>query len=161
MKAIHEPIFRALTVEQLMALCIQREAAGEPTEGKIAVGTVILERVDHRKWDGTNIPDVILFPWAFSWTMPQAGVDYYNASVEMARSWDQAYRSKASLRESYQIACGMIAGTIPRDPDLARYHCCQYLNPKTAPAARIKWLANGMTPIKTIENHEFFRTNDV
>lgn len=161
MKAIHIPIFRALTVKQLMALCIQREGAGESREGKIAIGTVILERVDHRKWDGDNIPDVILMDWQFSWTMPQAGLDYYNQSVEMARNWDQAYHARASLRESYEVAEGLIDGVIMRDPHLARYHCCQYLNPQTAAKARAKWIAQGMVPIKKIGNHEFFRTNDV
>lgn len=161
MKAIHEPIFRALTDKQLMGLCIQREAAGEPREGKIAVGTVILERVDHRNWDGNNIKDVILKDWQFSWTMPQAGADYYNRSVEMARDWDTAYRSSASLRESYGIAEGLLDGVIPRDPVLAKFHCCEYLNPKTVPKAREKWIAKGLVSVKVINNHEFFKPIDV
>ena len=156
MKPEHKNIFKALADWQLMGLCIEREAAGEPREGRIAVGTVILERVDHRKWDGNTIRDVILMTWQFSWTMPEAGEDYYLEAVSMAADWVTAYRDNEALRECGHIACDMLQGTIPRDPDLAAVHCCQYLNPVVAGKTRQKWIAAGMRSIKAIGNHEFF-----
>lgn len=156
MRPEHGTLFHSLTDWQLMGLCIEREASGEPREGRIAVGTVILERVDHRKWDGNTIKTVILKPWQFSWTMEQAGREYYEKSVWMASHWVEAYRSMVALQECCEIAIGMMSLSIPRDPDLAFVHCCQYLNPHVAPAQRKKWVEGGMRSIKIIGNHEFF-----
>lgn len=166
MKPEHKKIFETLTDWQLMGLCIEREAGGEPREGKIGVGTVILERVDHRSWDGQTIKEVILWKWQFSWTMPEAeraapyfkekGPFYYNDSVKIASNWVEEFKKRRSLQRCCEISTGMLNGSIPRDPDLAAVHCCQYLNPKTAAATKEKWLAAGMRVIKTIGRHEWF-----
>jgi len=58
MRQEDKQIFDSLEPWQAMGLCIEREAGGEPREGKIAVATVILERVDHRSWDGKTIKEV-------------------------------------------------------------------------------------------------------
>jgi hypothetical protein len=160
-------IFESLSREQLLALNIEREAGGEPIEGKIAIGTVVFERVDHRKWDGSTVPEVILWPWQFSWTMPEAeklapyykkqGPLYYMEAVKIASNWDEEYKKKTSLQVCFGIAAGMLKGEIPRDPDLAAVHCCQYLNPKVAASTKKKWEAAGMTVIKAIGKHEFFK----
>jgi len=152
--------FFALTDWQLMGLCIEREASGEPHDGRIAVGTVILERVDHRKWDGDTIKSVILMKWQFSWTMPEAGEDYYENAVKIAANWVDEFKKRPALQECCQIATGLINRSIPRDPDLSAAHCCQYLNPnasKEAAKTKAKWLAGGMTLIKAIAHHEFFK----
>ncbi|MCX5818993.1 MAG: cell wall hydrolase [Deltaproteobacteria bacterium] len=157
MKPEDKKTFNSLTDWQLMGLCIEREAGGEPREGQIAVGTVILERVDHRSWDGKTIKEVVLWRWQFSWTMPEAGVSYYDESVKIASSWVEEYRKRKALQECCAIATGMLQGEIPRDPDLAKVNCCQYMNPKTAgPGQRDKLLKVGMKVIKTIGHHEFF-----
>jgi hypothetical protein len=158
MKFIDKPIFEALTDWQLLGLNIEREAGGEPREGRIAIGTITLERVDHRKWDGNTIQEVILWPWQFSWTMPEAGEDYYEVAVRIARNFDSFYALSKPLAECVAIARGLIDGTIPRDPDLK--DCFQYLNPKASKSAaktKSKWLAAGMTIIKKIGKHEFFK----
>jgi hypothetical protein len=157
MKPEHARAFKLLADWQLMGLCIEREARGEPAEGKIAVGTVILERVDHRDWDGKNIHEVILKPWQFSWTMPEAGSDYYNEAVRIAENWTDEYRTRKALQDCCVIANGMLFKSIPRDRILAEAHCCQYLNPKTAAKTMAEWLAVGMTSIKVIAHHEFFK----
>jgi spore germination cell wall hydrolase CwlJ-like protein len=157
MRKPDKPIFESLSDDQLLGLCIEREAGGEPLDGKIAVGTVILERVDHRKWDGDTIHEVILWPWQFSWTMPEAGEAYYEAAVKIAANWDEAYKNNTSLQVCYGIAVGMLKGEIPRDPDLAAVHCCQYLNPRVAAKTKKEWLKKGMTVIKKIGKHEFFK----
>ena len=156
MKYTDQDIFLALPDDQLMGLCIEREAAGEPYEGRIAVGTVILERVDKHDWEGKTIQEVILKPWQFSWTMEQAGATYYAEAVHIASDFAHQLTVYKALEECYEIAQGIIAGTIPRDPDLHAAHCCQYLNPITATRTRDKWLASGMKIIKTIKHHEFF-----
>lgn len=156
MKAKHRPIFLSLPDWQLLGLNIYMEAMGEPYEGKVAVGTVTLERVDHRDWDGKTLHEVVLKPWQFSWTMPEAGADYYNRGVWIAANWPEAYRRFSALRECADIAKGLLAGSIPRDPDLAAVDCCQYLNPRYAPGTKREWLAAGMRVVKCIKNHEFF-----
>ena len=156
MKPEHARDFNLLEEWQLLGLCIEREAKGEPLDGKIAVGTVVLNRVKLRDWDGKTIHEVILKPWQFSWTMPEAGSDYYNHAHWIAANWVDAYRKNACLRECCRIANGLFDGTIPQDPDLAGLGCCQYLNPKTAKATKEKWLKAGMKVVKKIKNHEFF-----
>ena len=120
--------FLSLRDADLMGLCIEREAGGEPREGKIAVGTVILERVDHRDWDGKTIHEVILKRWQFSWTMPEAGKEYYEESVKIAREWVPQYMHRPTLQECVSIAQDMIDGTLPRDVDLEAAHCCEYVS---------------------------------
>ena len=147
------PVFWALSEERLMALTIMREAGGESAEGKIAVGTVILERVDHRKWDGKTIHEVCLMPWQFScYNVKDIG---YRGTLGIAQDWDAFYAKSFSLMDCYAIASGMLAGYIPRHPILAAAHCCQYLNPKVAPEAREKWIKGGMESILIIGRHEF------
>jgi len=156
------PYFEKLTDAELMALCIEREAGGEPIEGQIAVGTVILERVDHRDWDGKTIHEVILKPWQFSWTMPEAGAEYYDQAVELARNFQVHVQENESLQECMKIADGMITGALLRTPELAAAHCCEYVagvfrkdmdaHPKK-PCNR--WWQK-MKLFKTIAGHEFY-----
>jgi N-acetylmuramoyl-L-alanine amidase len=47
-----------------LAMCIYFEAAGEPKAGQIAVGHVILNRVEK---SGNSIKDVVTKPRQFSW----------------------------------------------------------------------------------------------
>ena len=47
-----------------LSVCIYHEARGEPVEGQIAVGHVILNRVIKRK---KSIKEVVLQPYQFSW----------------------------------------------------------------------------------------------
>jgi hypothetical protein len=148
--------FNRLSEAELMALCIEREAGGEPREGRIAVGTVILERVDHRDWDGKTIHEVIMKPWQFSWTMPEAGKAYYEEAVEAAKDWPAHVLKNEALRECLDIAKGLLDETVPRDPDLARAHCLQYLNPQVAAGMKQEWLAAGMRVIRKIGRHAFF-----
>lgn len=148
--------FEALSERDLMGLNIKMEAQGEPKEGRIAVGTVTLERVDRQGWMGKTIHEVILKPWQFSWTMEQAGADYYQQGVRIVKDFKSAYDADIVLRGCVDIAQGLMDGTIPRDPDLHAANCCQYLNPKVAGATKKKWLKGGMTLIKTIKHHEFF-----
>lgn len=155
MNSTDRKAFQRLSEWQLMGLCIYLEAANQPKAGRIAVGTVILERVEHRRWDGDTVKDVILWPAQFSWTLSTDR--QYIKAVNIAKNWDRYNAEEIALRGCCEIAQGLLDGTIDRDPDLAAAHCCQYLNPVTAAATRDKWLAAGMRSIKTIKDHEFFK----
>lgn len=162
MRPEHKRVFNLLSDWQLMGLCIEREAGGESNEGRVAVGTIILERVDYRDWDGKTIKEVILKPWQFSWTMPEAGEEYYKHSVWMVENWVDAYRKSHALQECCTIASGMLSKEIKRDPDLAAVHCCEYVAgtfrkhmDKHPEVKGNRWWQK-MKLLKTIGGHEFY-----
>lgn len=143
--------FGRLSPAQLMGLTIYDEAQGEPDAGKIAVGTVILERVEHRSWDGNTLHEVCLWPYQFSGFNPGNP-----RRVELAYfAWNfPSYEHDDNvLAHCYEIADAMLYEAILRDPDLAAAHCCQYLT--TAAKAKTDWWKS-MKFIKKIGNHEFF-----
>ena len=141
--------FGHLSEAQLMALTIYGEARGEAREGKIAVGSVILERVDNRDWDGKTLHEVCLMPWQFSCFLP--GDPYFKALKLIAEDWDAKITRSKALSECYSIAKGLLDGTIPRTPIIAEKNCCQYKT-KVAKAA---W-ANKMERVAVIGHHEFY-----
>lgn len=119
------PIFYRLTDAQVLALTITLEAGGEPDAGKIGVGTVILERVDHRNWDGRTIKEVCLNPSQFSCFLESERT--YKRALAYAERFDDHMATVADLNGCYGIAVGMLDGSIPRDPELAATNCCQYI----------------------------------
>jgi len=141
--------FAHLDEIQLMALVIYGEARGEPRDGKIAVGSVILERVDHREWDGKTIHEVCLMPLQFSCLRPAD--PNFKALRLIAEDWPSKFLRSQSLQECYQVADGLIKGDIPRTSEIAQAHCCQY---KTI-TCKASW-ADKMTLILTTGNHQFF-----
>lgn len=142
-------IFSGLTEAQIMALTIYGEARGESREGKIAVGSVILERVDHREWDGNTIHEVCLMPYQFSCYLP--GDPNFQALRLIAQDWETKAMRSMAMSECYQVAVGLIDGTIPRTPIIAERNCCQY---KTK-AAKAAW-ADKMERVAVIGHHEFY-----
>lgn len=146
--------FGHLTPAQIMALTLWAETRGEPEAGKIAVASVIIERVNRRKWDGESVREVCLWPKQFSCFNPDD--KQRQNMVNFAKDFDAAIIIDSALKECYDIAHGILSGVIQKDFDIMRTHCCQYLNPKTAAKARAKWLAAGMRLIKAAGNHEFF-----
>lgn len=143
--------FGHLAPDQIMALTIYGEARGEKRAGRIAVGSVILERVEHRAWDGDNIIDVCLWPYQFSIYLP--GDPNRAVLKRIAENWDHYYFSSLPLQECHGIARGLIDGTIPRDPEISAAHCCQYLT--TAAKEGVDWWKE-MKFIKKVGGHEFY-----
>ncbi|MFH2012584.1 MAG: cell wall hydrolase [Pseudomonadota bacterium] len=141
--------FGHLSDEQIMGLTIYAEARGEPREGRIGVGSTILERVDHRDWDGTTIKSVCLWPKQFSCYLP--GDKNREPLLFIARDFGNACLKAKSLRECVDIAKGMIEGSIPRNTT-----ALQYLNPLLAEKTKKKWLAAGMEIVMKAGNHEWF-----
>ena len=141
--------FGHLDDDQVMALTIYAEARGEPRQGKIAVGTVILNRVSNRKWDGETILEVCLWPYQFSCY----NLDDPNRPIlrRIAEDWDYHYEKSRPLQDCYLIARGLMSLTTTPDPDLE--NCYQYLTTEAKEAA--KWWRE-MTFVKKIGHHEFF-----
>jgi hypothetical protein len=141
--------FGKLDDKQLMSLVIYGEARGEGRAGAIAVGSVILERVEHRNWDGDTIKEVCLMPYQFSCLLPD-DPNYIALKITAKNFEAQRLRSQA-LMICYDIASGLIAGTIPRTPEIAEHHVCQYCTSAVEPDWKSK-----MTLVATVGHHEFF-----
>lgn len=141
--------FGHLTKKQLMGLTIYGEARGESKQGKIAVGSVILERVEHRDWDGKTIHEVCLMPFQFSCYLPAD--PNFPALKLIAEDWEGKYRNSLVLQYCYRIAADLIDGLIERTPKIAQNHATQYKT-ISCPAA---W-AKDMRLVETIGNHEFY-----
>jgi N-acetylmuramoyl-L-alanine amidase len=58
--------YTELSEVDLLALCEWREADDQGIDGMRGVGHVVMNRVQHPSWWGTNLHEVILKPWQFS-----------------------------------------------------------------------------------------------
>jgi len=151
LRALLLSTFGKLDDKQIMALTIWGESRGEIHDGKIAVGTVILNRVDHHDWEGNTIQAVCLCPYQFSCYLPNDPNEVKMKSI--ADNWDTSYQSSSVLQECYEVASGLIDGTIPRTPILAERKVCQY---KTV-GCEASW-ADVMILVTTIGHQEFWGT---
>jgi len=148
--------FDHLPDDQLLGLCIDREARGEPTAGRIAVGSVVLNRVkfgqEHKKWGslyGDSIKSVILAKGQFSWTIPNPLDPNYLGAIEIAQDFPRAIRSPEYgewLLACYDIAMMMIEGAIRPNTSALYYH-----EQSIKPA----W-AKGKRPMAVIGRHFFY-----
>ena len=130
--------------KQILALAIYGEARGESTEGKIAVGSVILERVKRNKWYGQGVHGVILKPWQFSCF--NENDPNYQRLLHIAEQWDEEITINMALNDCYGIAAHLLDGTI--SPNVEATHYKVY----TCDAS---W-AKKLTKIARIGTHEFF-----
>ena len=121
----------------LLALCIWREARGEPMEGKVAVACVIANRAARPRWWGKSIEDVILKPKQFS----SFNADDAN-SVAFPRPEDKSWL--ACVEAAVKVLRGETA-----DVTGGADH---YKTIASKPA----WAADKL-PVVVIGNHEFFR----
>ena len=109
----------------LLARLISAEARGEPYSGQVAVGAVVLNRVEHPSFPN-SIAEVIFQPGAFS--------------CMLDGQWDEPVSDSA-----WQAARDALAGADPSGGAI------YYFNPKTATNAWI-W---SREEIITIGNHRF------
>lgn len=145
--------FGHLNDRQLLGLVIYGEARGESEEGRIAVGSVILERVDHRDWDGKTIQEVCLMPYQLSCFLP--GDPNFQALKLIADDWPSKVMHSLELRECYSVAACLIAGETPRTKIIADNHCCQYVTSAYRKQVKKGWWST-MKLIATIDHHEFY-----
>lgn len=81
----------------LIAKCIYAEARGEPYVGKVAVGAVILNRVEDPNFPNT-IYGVVYQPWAFTAVYDgqitlEPDEECYQAAQDAMNGWDPTYGS--------------------------------------------------------------------
>lgn len=79
----------------LLAKCIHAEARGEPYEGQVAVGAVILNRLKHAEFPN-SISGVIYEPWAFTCVNDgqinlEPNETAYSAAKDALNGWDPSY----------------------------------------------------------------------
>ncbi len=148
-KKLLNETFGRLDDKQILALTIYGEARGEGREGMIAVGSVILERVEHRGWDGDTIQEVCLMPWQFSCFLP-ADPNFIALKL-MAQNFAAQHEKSRSLQNCYAVASGLLDGTIERTPEIAEHHVCQYCTQAVKPDWKSK-----MTLVATVGHHEFY-----
>lgn len=149
LKALLLDTFGHLDENQIMGLTIYGEARGETTQGKIAVGSVILERVDKQGWMGKTIHEVCLMPYQFSCFLPSD--PNFQALKLIAGDWIKKYMQSVDLQQCHAVTRGLIDGLIPRTPQIVKHHITQY---KT-PTAKAAW-AEKMTIVARIGGHEFY-----
>lgn len=143
--------FGGLEPAKIMAVTLWAESRGEPLSGKVAVGTVILNRVVHRAWDGDTLTEVCLWPRQFSCFNPD---DPQRVRlVKFAADFDAAIEADKRLADCYVLAQGMMAGVIRPDAEIRAAKCCQYLT--TAAKAWTGWWRS-MRFVKKIGGHEFY-----
>ena len=79
----------------LLARVISAEARGEPYEGQVAVGAVVLNRIKHPSFPN-SLSEVIYQPWAFTcindgqFDQPVAE-SAYRAAQDALNGWDPSY----------------------------------------------------------------------
>ena len=138
--------FGHLDDAHLMALTMFAEARDQGALGIIAVGSVILERVEHRDWDGKTIKEVCLMPFQFSGYLPTD--KQFGMLKKLAQNWDDR---NSILGVCLYFAEGLINGTVPRTPEIAEHHITQYLRTD----CEATW-EKDMTKIVTIGDHDFY-----
>lgn len=79
----------------LLAKCIYAEARGEPYQGQVAIGAVILNRIKSSKFPNT-VYGVIYQPWAFTCVNDgqinlEPNQTAYNAARDALNGWDPTY----------------------------------------------------------------------
>lgn len=136
---------KALDETKLLALCIYGEARGEKQEGKIAVASVIMNRVTRAGWFGTGIKGVILKPKQFSCF--NGNDPNYLKLMVIATQWETYFQKDKHLRECCFVAEGVISGTIKGTVGNACFY--HALN------CRPSW-SGKMIIVATIGNHVFY-----
>ena len=116
-----------------LAFCIYFEAMGEPKAGQVAVGHVIMNRVEK---SGTSVKDVVNKPWQFSWLNngSRPSIKDYNAFIECVDSAVECLRQRLDGKDLWGAD--------------------HYFNPKKADP---KWNFDKLKLIGSIGDHKFFK----
>lgn len=121
----------------ILARTIYGEARGESTEGKIAVGHVILNRYQSQKWfAGKTIAETCQKAWQFScWNKSDPNCEKITNATE------------AVLKPYWNIAERLINGEYKDNTNRATHYHTKNIKPA--------W-ARGKTPSAIIGNHIFY-----
>lgn len=139
---------------EVVALTIYGEARSERVEGRVAVGCVIRNRFNARKY-GSDYKAVCLMPWQFSCWLHHDDDHRRNYGQLMAAARSlRADDLGPALKECEWIAGGIISSNLE---DITR-RSTHYITRKLW-ESKPPWWAMGRTPRIGIGSHVFF--NDV
>ncbi len=138
--------FRKLSTEQLLALTIYGESRSESIEGKIAVGTVILQR--HIQLN-QSIKRVILKHNQFSCFSLKD--KQYERLTRIALNWKANYKKLPALQECYELSKGLLNGKIVGHKLLMENTATHFKTVKVTP----KW-SKKFRLICQIGGHQFY-----
>jgi len=140
-------IFHSIPESQLLTLCLYGEARGEPLEGKVAVASVVVNRLKHKGWFGKTLREVILKPWQFSCFNP--GDPNRETLERIAGDFCEYLNKYEALRECYWVAVGFLDGWLRSNVKGAtHYHNVTLIPPN--------WTV-GMKRIRQIGMHQFWQ----
>ncbi|MFT3803257.1 MAG: cell wall hydrolase [Burkholderiaceae bacterium] len=144
-----DPDDRRAREARTLARTMYGEARGEGSRGLEAVAHVVLNRVDARRWWGTDVIGVCLKPWQFScWNAADPNRSKLHALSAEDPVYARAFEAAVRLLELQDRDHGRRLRTDPTEGATHYY----------APALvkRPAW-AEGRTPCARIGRHDFFR----
>ncbi|MFA7099344.1 MAG: cell wall hydrolase [Eubacteriales bacterium] len=138
--------FYPLTDEKILAICIWGEARGEPFEAKLAVASVIKERVRRGGWYGKGYHGVILKDKQFSCFNPFD--PNFIKMIDLVYNFDEENNKEKNkvVWECYKIAKGIITGNI-KPNIVATNYLSIYCD--------VCW-ENKLKKVATIGRHDFY-----
>jgi len=143
-------LFETLGEREILALAIYGEARGESIEGKVAVASVIVNRLRRGGWFGSTLREVILKPWQFSAFLEN---DPNRRLLEMiARNFSEYLGQYEALRQCWWVAVGFLDGWLSSNVGEATHYFATSM--KSPP----EW-ASGMALVARIGKHQFYAEN--
>ncbi len=124
MKPEHKPLFEALSEAEYLALNGLCEAGMEPYDGVVAVESVALNRVDHKRYPNT-IHEVLWQKNQFSWM--NSNDPQYAKAIKIATDFKAGLKKYPTLNTALDIAHKLLSGEMERN-----VKGTIYFNPKTA-----------------------------
>lgn len=125
----------------ILQCCIWGEARGESLDGKVAVGNVVKNRVEHPGWWGDDWHSVCLKRWQFSCFNPN------DPNFPKMLEGVKARWSDPLWREIWWIAKGIIGKKWQDNTNGANHYCHIRINPS--------W-SRDRHEVARIGNHKFF-----
>lgn len=148
-----------LASDQVLAITLYGEARSEPVEGRIAIASVIRNRVNadvghdgKPDWWGEGYRGVCLAPMQFSCWQPKGGEQNYADVIAVVRSTVNRVAIGPVLRECLWLALGIISGDLRDRVNGATHYLTADLFRINPPA----W-AKGKTPSARVGAHLFFK----
>lgn len=147
-------IIAQLSEAQVVALTLFGEARGEPIEGRIAIASIIRNRVTLKRHAfGLTPREACLKRWQFSCWIPEGGAVNYGVLMDAVHLVSSNALSPM-LRECLWVADGALGGLFLESVKGSTH----YYNPAAMkPAGTMPDWAVGKTPACTINAHLFFK----
>ncbi len=140
-------ILASLLESELFSLVIYGEARGESIEGKVAVASVVTNRLRRGGWFGSTLTEVILKPYQFSAFNPD---DPNRRLLEMiARNFWEYLGQYEALRQCWWVAVGFLDGWLSSNVGEATHYFSTSM--KSPP----DW-ASEMELVAEIGRHRFY-----